>query len=199
MNNMRYDGQFSSDRTNDTHFHEIDLITEYNSHDDILRITYKMDNIIMEHGLLLGSFELASNFSNVPNKSKVPECFHVFAQLKFLFQPGGFHQSRASVHRWFSSERDSERKGESTFNLNSVISARGSSIVCHRIFSYVMTGWVSLISWSLLECLVCWKNFFPFRILAECLKNGLLVSLIFSWKKSSVSLGAVSIITSLSF
>ena len=140
MNNMRYDGQFSSDRTNDTHFHEIDLITKYNSHDDILRITYKMDNIIMEHGLLLGSFELASNFSNVPNKAKVLECFHVFVQLKFLFQPGGFHQSRASVHRWFSSEQDSERKGESTFNLNSVISARGSSIVCHIIFSYVMTG-----------------------------------------------------------
>ena len=65
MNNMMYDGQFSSDRTNDTHFHEIDLITEYNSHDDILRITYKMDNIIMEHGLLLGSFELASNFSSL--------------------------------------------------------------------------------------------------------------------------------------
>ena len=54
---MRYDGQFSPDRTNDTHSHEFDLITGYNSHDDSLRITYKLDSIIMEHGHLLGSFE----------------------------------------------------------------------------------------------------------------------------------------------
>ena len=147
---------------------------------------------------LLCSFEFGILFLKRCEQSQGPGCFHVITQLKFLFHSGGFHQSRASIQRCCHQDKIHAQEG-SKFNLNSVISARGSSIVCHRIFSYVMTGWVSLISWSLLEFLVCWKNFFPFRILAECLKNGLLVSLIFSWKKSFVSLGAVSIITSLSF
>ena len=43
----------------------------------------------MEHGHLLGSFELASNFSNAPNKVDLPRVSHLPAQQKSLFQPSG--------------------------------------------------------------------------------------------------------------
>ena len=49
----------------------------------------QLDSIIIEHGHLLGSFELASNFSNAPNKADIPRVSHLPAQQKFLFQPSG--------------------------------------------------------------------------------------------------------------
>ena len=155
--NIRYDGQFSLDGTIDTHSHEIDLIIRYDSHNDVLRGTYELENITMEHNRLLGSFEFVAKLSNIANKADLLRVPHSPAQQKSLVRPSG-RESRASVHRRFSSEQNSEKKEESTFNLNSVISAKRflycllqDIFLCHDLLS------LSLTRWSLPEFLVCWR------------------------------------------
>ena len=106
---------------------------ECNSHADLLMITHEGSSVIMKHRLILNLFELASNSSNVSNRVNVPRCSHVFAQLKFLFQPGGRKQARYRSRGVSSEEQWSfQPRGVRHSIAGTWFQQRVSQISCYR-------------------------------------------------------------------
>ena len=61
---------------------------------------------------MLNSFKLPSNFSNVSNKSNIPRCSYVAAQLKFLFHPSGRDKQSIDSRGVFHQNGDSTQTGQ---------------------------------------------------------------------------------------